>query len=215
MTADDGHRERRTDGAFTHTAILDAAVKLASVEGIGAVTIGRLAEKVGVSKSGLYAHFGSKRHLQTEIVHAAREIFQREVIDPALTVAPGRRRLVALTDAYLSHVERRVFPGGCFFAGMMAEFDAPSGALHEEVLTDQQEWIALVTELVQEAKAQGELRDDVDTGQVTFELTAILGQANYYSVLFPESNAIEQAQRAIETIIAHASTRSHPTPKKG
>ena len=206
MTTTEDLRERRADGERTHAAILEEAVKLASVEGIGSVTIGRLAEAVGVSKSGLYAHFRSKRRLQMEIVNAARDIFDREVIDPALATPPGRRRIEALTDAYMSHVERRVFPGGCFFAGMMAEFDAPSGPLHEEVIADQREWIELFTTLVEEAKTEGDLRADVDTDQITFELTAILGHANYYSVLFAESTVIEQAQRAIRTILDHAST---------
>ena len=185
---------------------------LASVEGIGAITIGQLAGEVGVSKSGLYAHFGSKRQLQVEIVRAARDIFQREVVDPAMAAPPGRRRLEALTSAYLSYVERRVFPGGCFFAGMLAEFDAASGALHEEVVNDQREWIELVQSLVQEAQTEGELRDDIDAGQVTFELTAILGQANFYSVLFPQSNVIQRAQRAIESLMEDSASYSSNTP---
>jgi AcrR family transcriptional regulator len=206
VTGEPDLAERRADGARTHTAILEAAVALASVEGIGSITIGRLAEEVGVSKSGLYAHFGSKQQLQIEIVHAARDIFQQEVIDLAITAPPGRRRLEALSDAYLSYVDRRVFPGGCFFAGMLAEFDAPSGALHDEVIADQRDWIDLVEAQVRQAQADGELRHDADPGQITFELTAVLGQANYYAVLFPESDIIDRARRAIDTIIARAST---------
>jgi AcrR family transcriptional regulator len=208
MVTNEGLRQRRSDGEQTHSSILEAAVMLASVEGIGAISIGRLADAVGVSKSGLYAHFGSKRQLQIEIVHAARDIFQREVIDPAMTAPPGRRRLEALASAYLSYVDRRVFPGGRFFAGMLAEFDAGSGVLHEEVVNDQREWIALVQSQVQEAQAKGEMRDGIDAGQLTFELTAILGQANYYSVLFSGSSVLEHARRAIESLVEGGSAQA-------
>jgi AcrR family transcriptional regulator len=180
------------------------AVAVASKEGIGALTIGRLADEVGISKSGLYAHFGSRHDLELEIVRAAREIFQRDVIDPASLVREGRARLERLCEAYLSYVERRVFPGGCFFAGMLAEFDARSGAMHDEVLADQREWLQLVETLVREAQARGELRRDADPAQVAFELTAALEHANYYSVLFDDPSVLARARKTVQEAIGRA-----------
>jgi AcrR family transcriptional regulator len=198
---------RRSDGEQTHAAILEAAVRLASVVGLSGVTIGRLAQEVGVSKSGLYAHFGSKRGLQLEIIQAARDIFQREVVDPALAAASGRARLEALCHAYLSYVERRVFPGGCFFAGMLAEFDAQSGTLHQEVAADQREWVTLVEGLAREAQELGDLAPGVDLPQLVFELTAALEHANYYSVLFADRVVTARARQAVQAALARAATR--------
>lgn len=197
-------RPRRSDGERTHAAILEAALELASVEGISALTLGRLAERVGVSKSGLYAHFRSKRALQLEVLAAAREVFEREVIQRGLAAPPGRARLEALCDAYLGYVERRVFPGGCFFAGMLAEFDAQSGELHREVAADQREWVELVESLVREAQQRGELAADTDAVQLAFDITAAVEHANYYSVLFDDKSVIDRAHRSIAAAIARA-----------
>jgi AcrR family transcriptional regulator len=198
-------RPRRSDGERTHAAILQAALELASMEGISALTLGRLAERVGVSKSGLYAHFRSKRNLQLEVLAAAREIFQHEVIDRALTAPPGRPRLEALCDAYLRYVERRVFPGGCFFAGMLAEFDAQTGDdLHHEVAADQREWVELVESLVHEAQQRGELAASTEPAQLAFDITAALEHANYYSVLFDDPTVIHRARSSIADAITRA-----------
>jgi AcrR family transcriptional regulator len=198
-------RPRRSDGEQTYTAILDAAVRLASVEGLGGLSIGRLAQQVGVSKSGLYAHFRSKRRLQLDVIRQAREIFEREVIAPAFDAPEGIRRLEALCEAYLSYVERRVFPGGCFFAGMMAEFDAQSGSPHDEAADDQREWIGLIEQIARDAQARGELAPDADLPQLAFDLTAAVEHANYYSVLFGDAAVVDRARFAIAAAIGRAS----------
>jgi AcrR family transcriptional regulator len=204
MSIQQQSRVRRSDGERTHTVILQAALELASVEGIAALTLGRLAERVGVSKSGLYAHFRSKRNLQQEVLAAAREIFQHEVIDRGMAAPPGLAQLEALCDAYLQYVERRVFPGGCFFAGMLAEFDAQSGELHHEVATDQREWLELVESLIREAQQRGELAADTDPVQLAFDITAAVEHANYYSVLFDDPAVVHRARRSIAAAITHA-----------
>lgn len=189
----------------TYATILDTAVRLASVEGLGGLTLGRLAEEAGVSKSGLYAHFGSKHRLQLDIVRAARDIFEREVIEPGLAAPAGLARLESTCEAYLSYIERRVFPGGCFFAGMLAEFDAQSGYAHEEVAADQREWIELLEMLVAEAQASGELDAAADRRQLVFELTAAVQLANYYHVLFSDPAVIEQGRAAIRAALSRTS----------
>lgn len=201
----DPDRPRRSDGEQTYTAILDAAVRLASVEGLGGLSIGRLAQQVGVSKSGLYAHFRSKRRLQLDVIRQARAIFEREVVAPAFEAPEGVARLEALCEAYLSYVERRVFPGGCFFAGMMAEYDAQSGSPHDEAAADQREWVGLLEAIAHDAQARGELDADADIPQLIFDLTAAVEHANYYSVLFGDTAVVGRARIAIAAAIARAS----------
>src|SRR6185369_636927 len=114
-------RRRRSDGERSRTAILDQAARLATVEGIEGLSLGRLADAVGMSKSGLFAHFRSKEELQLATIETADAIFQAEVVDPARDAPPGIPRLRALGEAFLAHLERGVFPGGCFFASVAAE----------------------------------------------------------------------------------------------
>src|SRR4029077_12239084 len=109
-------RHLRADGERTRGAILRAAASLATVDGLKGLSIGNLAAAIGMSKSGLYAHFGSKQELQLATVEAADQIFQETVVQPALAAPPGLAQLVALCDAFFDYLERRTFPGGCFFA---------------------------------------------------------------------------------------------------
>jgi AcrR family transcriptional regulator len=197
-------RPRRSDGEQTHAAILEKAVGLASVAGLEALTIGRLAEAVGVSKSGLYAHFGSKRRLQLDVVEAARSIFEQEVIEPGLAAPTGLAQLESLGEAYLSYIERRVFPGGCFFAGMLAEFDAQPGSAHDEVAADQKEWVALLEAIARDAQAAGELDPAADISQLVFDITAAVQLANYYFILFDDPAVIDRARESIRAAVARA-----------
>ena len=198
-------RPRRSDGEQTHTSILAAAVRLASIEGLAGLSIGRLAEEVGVSKSGLYAHFGSKQQLQLDIIQTARDIFEREVIEPALTAADGRPRLEALCESYISYIQAWVFPGGCFFAGMLAEFDAQVGTPHQEITADQRDWTELLEAQAAQAQTNGELDPAADVSQLAFELTAAIQLANYYFVLFRDPHVLHRARTAIRAAISRAS----------
>ncbi len=195
---------RRSDGERTHAAILDTAVGLASIEGLGSLTIGRLARELGISKSGIFAHFRSKQRLQEETIDAARAVFEREVFRPALGAPDGLPRLEALCDAYLSYVERGVFPGGCFFAQLLGEYDAQPGPIHDEVATDQRGWLDLVEGLIETAKRQGELDASTDAGQLAFELYAPLELANFLSMLHDDASIIDRAREAVATTIAEA-----------
>src|SRR6266567_1941642 len=106
---------RRPKGARTRESVLRVAVDLASVEGLEGLSIGRLAEELKMSKSGLFAHFGSKEDLQLSTIQMARVIFSEVVVQPALLAPEGAPRLLALCDHWLHYVEDRVFAGGCFF----------------------------------------------------------------------------------------------------
>lgn len=202
--------QRRSDGEETHAAILDKAMALASIEGLGSLTIGRLARELGMSKSGVFAHFRSKRRLQRETIEAARRIFAREVMRPALTAPEGLARIEAFCDAYLSYVERGVFPGGCFFAQMLAEFDAREGPLHDEVLADQRGWSAMVGRLIGVAKEQEEIDPGTDEALFAFELYAPLELANYLATLHRDPGIVDLGRRAIREAITRAKPKSHP-----
>ncbi|HEX6309621.1 MAG TPA: TetR/AcrR family transcriptional regulator [Longimicrobiales bacterium] len=194
-------RRQRSDGARTHAAILEAATRLASVTGIEGVTLGRLAAELGVSKSGLYAHFGSKEQLQLETIDTALEIFGREVIGPAHEAPAGVRRLEALFAAYFSYLERWVFPGGCFFAALLAEMDAQAGPVREKVVVVERAWMDEFTSYAEEARRLGEIRADVDVGQVVFELYACMELANYHFVMFRDAAVLERGRRAVARIL--------------
>src|SRR4051795_3017668 len=114
-------RRRRSDGERSRAAILREAARLATVDGLDGLSLAHLADAVGMSKSGLFAHFGSKEELQLATVDAASAIFDELVIEPAAAEAAGEPRLRAYVERFLEHVEEGVFPGGCFFVSAMGE----------------------------------------------------------------------------------------------
>ncbi len=179
-------------------------MRLASIEGLGSLTIGRLARELDVSKSGVFAHFRSKRQLQQETIEAAREVFQREVLEPGLAAPEGLAQLESLCEAYLSYVERGVFPGGCFFAHLLAEFDAPTGPVHDEVVAIQRGWLGLLAGQIETAQRRGELSPTADAGQLAFELYAPLELANYLSTLHRDPSIVERGRDAVRRTIASA-----------
>src|SRR6476661_7012426 len=126
-------RQPRADGERTREAIVREAVSLATLDGLEGLSIGNLAHALDMSKSGIYAHFGSKEALQLATVDEAERIFRAEVIDPALAAAPGIAQLVAVCDAFFDYLVRRTFPGGCFFAGALLEMGTRPGPVKERV----------------------------------------------------------------------------------
>jgi AcrR family transcriptional regulator len=189
----DGRRQR---GERTRTAILDAAVEIGSREGLEALTIGRLAGQTEVSKSGLFAHFGSKEGLQLATVEAAREIFVREVIEPASHADEGLPRLRALLDAWLSYFRRDVFPGGCFFQAASLEFDGRPGPVRDRVVQMMSEWLALLTRHAEDAEPRGAAAQ-----QIAFELNAIGLATNWQRQLLGDGDALECAAAAFDRVI--------------
>lgn len=196
--------QRRSDGEQTHAAILEVAMRLASVEGLGSLTIGRLARELEVSKSGVFAHFRSKERLQLETIAAAQAVFEREVVRPGLAAPEGLAQVEGLCEAYLRYVERWVFPGGCFFAQLLAEYDAPSGAIHDELAAGQRGWLGLVEGLIATAQGQGELDASIDRTQLAFELYAALELANYLFTLYRDPAMTDRGRKAIRAALARA-----------
>jgi AcrR family transcriptional regulator len=190
-------RRPRADGERSRQRILQAAAELSTIEGLNGLSIGRLAEHVGMSKSGLYAHFRSKEELQVATVEAADKIMTEEVVVPGLEAPEGVRRVIAFCDAFLSHVERRVFPGGCFFASAAAELSPRPGRVRELIATSYREWSALLAEQLEVGKGLGEIRRDVDAEQLVFELNGMLIAANVFFLLHEDDGELERARRGI------------------
>jgi AcrR family transcriptional regulator len=199
-----GVRKPRADGLRSRHVILDAAARLATVEGLEGLSIGRLAEHIGMSKSGLYAHFGSKEELQLATVETAAAIFQEDVIRPTEAVKAPLARLEALCEAFLSHLERRVFPGGCFFVSAAAEFDTHPGPVKEEVASFLRGWLATLEELAARAQREGNLDATEDPAQLAFELDAYLLMANMAYVLNNDPRTLQRARTAVQTRLDHA-----------
>ena len=194
----------RADGERSRAAILDAAARLATVEGLNGLSIGRLAAHIGMSKSGLYAHFGSKEELQLAAIDRAAEIFTAEVIEPARHVPGALERLEALCESFLSYLERDVFPGGCFFAAAAAELDTHPGPVRERLAELKRRWLDIVERRVHDAQEAGELDAGDDPAQVAFELEALLGMANGVRVLQDDPTALERARRGIRARLRSA-----------
>lgn len=186
-------------------------MRLASIEGLGSLTIGRLAREIDASKSGVFAHFRSKARLHRETIEAAREVFAREVLEPGLAAPEGLAQVESLCEAYLAYVERGVFPGGCFFAQLLGEYDAQAGPIHDEVIADQRGWLELLAGLIDAARRRGELDPSIDPSQLAFDLYAPLELANYLSTLQRDMSIVERGRRSVRSTLAQAApTESTP-----
>ncbi|WP_243293334.1 TetR/AcrR family transcriptional regulator [Geothrix mesophila] len=185
-------------GALTRQAILQEAMDLASVNGLEGLTIGSLAKATGLSKSGLFAHFGSKEELQLATVQAARGVFQDQVFAPALKTPRGLRRLCAILAAWLDYAEREMFRGGCFFASVSAEFDSRPGPVKDLVAATMGLWRDSLARLVGDAKDAGELSRAADPEQLAFEFVALALGANGAFQLHRDHRSFTMARRAIK-----------------
>lgn len=188
---------RRAHGERTRQAILEAGVNAASRDGLEALTIGRLARELQMSKAGLFTHFGSKEQLLIALVNEARERFAEHVIRPALEHPPGRARLDVLFERYIGMTADPCFPGGCFFGKASAEFENRPGAVRNRVVEVVGEWAQLIERVVGEAIEVGELRAETDSELVAFEWLALTQQASRSAQLNGHRRAIELARRAI------------------
>jgi AcrR family transcriptional regulator len=194
-------RRQRSDGIRTRETILRQAARLATVEGIEGLSLGRLADSVGMSKSGLFAHFRSKEELQLATIEAADAIFEAEVVDPALEAAPGIARLRALCEAFLAHLERGVFPGGCFFASVAAEIDTHPGPVRDHALAVVTDWFNHLVTAVTEAQAEHTVNPDEDPVQIAFELDSYLLLANAMFVATTDPAELDRSRRAIDRLL--------------
>ena len=198
---------RRLRGMRTRQAILVHAARVGSAEGLEAVSLQRLAGDLGISKSGLFAHFGSKEELHMATIEAAAQIFTDEVLRPALQVPRGLGRVWALCNSWLSYLERGVFPGGCFFWAVAEEFDSRRpGPVRDSVLEKKNYWSYSLQRAVREAQAAGEIDPGVDPEQLAWELDSLLGGANSGFKGNDGVRAIERGRRGIRDRLSRAAT---------
>jgi AcrR family transcriptional regulator len=199
---------QKPKGERTRSNILETAVHISSAEGLEGLTIGRLANELVMSKSGLFAHFGSKEDLQVATVEAARSIFIREVIKPAFEAPAGILRLWTLCDMWLSYVESGVFRGGCFFAAAASEFDSRPGAVRDRIAEIMKEWLALLRDAVKNAQAAGQLAKNLDPTQLAFEFNSLELGANWAFQLHHDRQSFSRAREAILERLRRHATRS-------
>jgi AcrR family transcriptional regulator len=197
-TAPDPADGRKVRGDRTRRAILTAAVNVASVEGLEGLSIGRLAAELEMSKSGLFAHFGSKEELQISTVRAAAAIFAHRVILPAEEqFQPGITRLQGMVDNWLDYMERGIFAGGCFFAAATIEMDGRPGPVRDSVAQQMTRWAELLADHARTAIERGELLEDTDPEQLAFELDALGSAVNSGWQLHENEAVFARGHRAI------------------
>jgi AcrR family transcriptional regulator len=206
MSQSRGARRHGGDGRQTRDEILSYAVQLASRDGLEGLTIGRLAEALHLSKSGLFAHFGSKEGLQLAVLERAAEIFGQRVLHVGRAFDGGLQRLIGFLEAWLAYVEARDFQGGCFFASASAEFDGRPGPVRDGLVRLAGSWIAALEGEARKAVAHGDLSADVDVAQLVFELHALVQESNWAVQLFGDARALGRARAAVRARLAQAAT---------
>jgi AcrR family transcriptional regulator len=211
-------RKPRADGVESRRTILLAAANLATTRGLEGLSIGELAQHIGMSKSGLYAHFKSKEELELATIETAAEIFERDVLGPAGESPGGLSRVLALSEAFLRHLERRVFPGGCFFATVSVQLASRPGRPRDRVMELQKRWVEQFAEALSQAVAGGELPRDTDIDQMVFEITAMMVRANFSWIVTGDTRVLEQTrigiQHVLERVVGHTGFESRSSERR-
>ncbi|MDA1132775.1 MAG: TetR/AcrR family transcriptional regulator, partial [Proteobacteria bacterium] len=189
-------------GADTREVILARAVALASTSGLSGITIGGLAKDLGLSKSWLIAHFGTKESLDLAVLQAAAKLFGETVIVPAFDSAPGEARLRVLFDNWFRYVTRKELPGGDLFFAAIGEFDDRPGICRYYVARVQRDWMQTLENATREAMQLGQFRPELDTGQISFTILSILNGYHILSRLLNVANAETRARAAFESLMA-------------
>ena len=193
-------------GDKTRHAILAAAAQIASVEGLEGLSLGRLAADLGMSKSGLFAHFGSKEELQLKTLRAARRIFFEAAVRPALDMPEGIERLAALMQADIDYLSGDAFDGGCLFISSAAEYDSRPGPIRDMVQETMSSWLDLLNDQATIAGDNGELKAGTDPRGLVWELHAFGLALNWDRQLNHAGDARERAQTASRARLHAAAT---------
>jgi AcrR family transcriptional regulator len=199
---------RLLQGEATRSRILKAAMDLASRHGLDSLTIGELAKELEMSKSGLFAHFGSKEELQIATIGAAEIVFGCAILEPAQSHSPGLCRLRAYLENYIQYLDDRVFPGGCFFSAAAAEYDDRPGRVRDRIVVSMRKWRDLLEEQAMVANQNGELLPDVDPLQLVFELKAFTHEANFNRQLLDDEDVEGRARRGIRDRLWNAASEA-------
>ncbi|NUS71825.1 MAG: TetR/AcrR family transcriptional regulator [Corynebacteriales bacterium] len=206
----DGRLQR---GERTRLAVLDAAVALASVEGLEGFSLARLAQNRGVSKAGLFAHWPSKQQLQLAIVERAQEQWVEFIVQPALKESSAVRQLWALHEKRLGFYEKGVLPGGCFFATVGAELADRPGPISDAIASANEKWMDLLVAIARRAIKTRELRAETNPEQLGFEIQALGEAVIVHTHLLHRDRSYQYARRAVLDRLRHLSTDPHILPE--
>lgn len=197
-----------TKGERTRAAILEAGFRIVSREGLEGLTIGTLAQATGLSKSGLFAHFGSREDLMLAVLARGQEEFVRVVVNPALSKPRGLPRLRALFTNWIGWTESADLPGGCPMIGGATEFDDKPGPVRDALATGQRAWIETLNRAVRQAIEQGQLAPDTDPDQISFEMFGMALVVHHHRRLLGYEKARSRALEALEALLERYATAS-------
>lgn len=191
-------------GNTTRARIVETALRAASVDGLEGISLGKVAGDIGMSKSGLFAHFDSKEALQVDVIEAAAEKFAAVVVVPALSAPRGEPRLRALFEHWLKWEQNESLPGGCVFMHAVAELDDRPGPVRDALVRQQTMWLDTLAKAVRLTIDAGQFRRDVDPSLFAFQLYGIVVAYYHASRLFRDPAAKEHAERAFDAVVAAA-----------
>jgi AcrR family transcriptional regulator len=200
-----------TKGTATRDTILLHATELASRVGLSGLTIGALADDLDLSKSGLFAHFGSKEALQTRVLDYAASEFIEAVVRPALHEPRGEPRLVALFERWLAWDRNGSFPGGCVFVAAASELDDRPGPVRDRLVELQREWLQVLAISFQKGIDAGRFKSDADPAQFAQDVHGVMLAFHHAGRLMADPEAESRARRAFNTLIAAARRTDLPS----
>lgn len=195
-------RRSAADTLETRQRILDRSLAIASAEGLEGLTIGRLADELGMSKAGLLGHFGTKEGLQLAVVDEAAAVFSREVPQRVKQLPSGLPRLKAVCEAWVSYLEREVLPGGCFFTAATTEFDGRSGRVRDALAGMNALWRRDLRIHIRRAISDGDLPGDTDVDQLIYEIVGIMLALNHFLQLEHDAAAPARARQALDRLFS-------------
>ncbi len=189
-------------GQSTREAIVARAFAIATVAGLEGLTIGRLAEELELSKSGVFAHFGSKEGLQLAVIEEASRQFIEEVMVPALRARRGEPRVRALLERWMTWGAR---PGGCFFIPAISELDDRPGPTHDALVRSQRDLLDALATAVKIAIEEGHFRADLEPAQFAFDAYSIILGSHLFQHFLRAPDALARTRHSFDTLIASAS----------
>lgn len=189
-------------GQQTRATILSEALRAASIEGFQGISIGMLADRLNMSKSGLFAHFGSKEELEKAMLDEAAQRFMQQIWQPAMKAPRGRPRVEVLFREWLDwSLHNDDMPGGCLFVTLSAEYDDKPGPVRDHLAEMQSQWQATLARSAKIAMEEGHFRKDMDPKQFAYELQGIFLSLTYFRRLLRDSAAVERAEAAFKSLL--------------
>jgi AcrR family transcriptional regulator len=195
-------------GQQTKAAIVHAALNLATHIGLEGLSIGALAERMQMSKSGVFAHFGSREELQVSVVREYHARFEEEVFYPAMKADRGLPRLRALFGHWMARTAIEI-DQGCIYISGAIEFEDRDGPVRDALVTSMTLWLNALKRAVAQAKATGELTPDTDEAQVTFEIHGLILTLHYQARFMRSADALARVQTSFEHILARYLPSGH------